>query len=212
MRRIDRFSDHINIFFGKIVPEFNCISNIHDSSYDATNHIYLIDNPNYNLYKIVSMDTVANKGYSVYKNATTKHKPNTVDAFMIDKNDNWYFIEFKNCMITGKGSKKTRDNIEKKCFHNLLMLIDIMNKAGTNENISFDNSAPLDFIKKHCIFILVISSDKNPSIYDKIKDCANTKQTYTLPELEKYKQYYFKDVYVYTSEYFINNFLKEFEY
>lgn len=54
----------------------------------------------------ISMDSLAKNGYKNIKPAQGK-PVNTVDAVLVDKNNEWYLIEFKDCMISQK------DNIKK---------------------------------------------------------------------------------------------------
>ena len=203
MSYMDDFCFHINNYFMVIDSSFNCVSNLHDSSFDSDKKVFVFDDENYNSMRVVSMDYICQKGYKVIKGAITKHLPNTVDAFLIDNSGFWYFIEFKNCAIS-----KKNDNIEKKGINNLLMLIDILKHSGNKYN-NF-NVDPTLFIREKCIFIVVVPQNADPYTAGKVKDCDKISEKYTPEFLEKFKEFYFKDAYVYTVEYFLQRFVKKF--
>lgn len=56
----------------------------------------------------ISMDSLAKNGYKNIKPAQGK-LVNTVDAVLVDKNNEWYLIEFKDCMISQKDNIKKRN-------------------------------------------------------------------------------------------------------
>ena len=134
------------------------------------------------------MDEVA-KAYKKYRGVSC-NPLNSVDAFLIDSNNVWYFIEFKDCKI---GSSK-KDNVEKKALNNILMIIDIFKRSAHYENVAFDNDDPLFFIKNNCVFILVAAESENFELSTRVHDCCCVlDEKYTPDYLEKLKYYYFKD-------------------
>ena len=159
-----------------------------------------------NNLNVISMDNVAKDGYRIIKNAIGKPL-NTVDAFLADVNNEWFFIEFKDCRISSK-----KDNIEKKGMANFLMLMDIFTSLGDECEDIFDIKDPMKFAREHITYILVCSQDDNPYTYDQIRMCDAIGEKYTPLCLEKFKDYFFKDAYVYTEEYFENRFVNNFVY
>ena len=155
---------------------------------------------------VISMDNIAQKGYRIAKAAVGKPL-NTVDAFLADVNNEWFFIEFKDCKISSK-----KDNIEKKGMANFLMLLDILSTMGEECKGVFDVDDPMKFAREHITYILVCSEDDNAYTYDQIRVCDVLGENYTPPCLQKFKDYFFKDAYVYTETYFENRFVKKFAY
>ena len=156
--------------------------------------------------RVISMDDIAKDGYKIIKGA--KGKPvNTVDAFLADVNNEWFFIEFKDTKISSK-----KDNIEKKGMANFLMLLDLFESMGDECKLIFDTENPMQFAREHITYILVCSMEKNPYVYDQVRIHDVTKEKYTPECLQKFKEYFFKDAYVYTEEYFEKRFVKNFKY
>jgi len=153
---------------------------------------------------VISMDNIAKDGYRVIKSALGK-PVNTVDAFLVDNNNDWYLIEFKDCKISSK-----KDNIEKKGMANFLMLLDIFNDE---DSIKFEGSKNFfEFARKKLVYILVCSQDKDPYSYEQIRNCDNLGEKYRPDCLLKFKDYFFKDAYAYTEDYFENRFVRKFMY
>lgn len=76
----------------------------------------------------------------------------------------------------------------------------------------FDFENPVEFAKNHVTYILVVSKEKNENIVRKIHERILAGEKYKLPFLEKLEKYIFKEVYVYTPEYFRREFVENFEY
>lgn len=207
MNNLEMFGNHINFFFSMYYNGFNCFDTIHNASHDMTNKEYLIDNVKYNEMTTVSMDYIVKNGYKFYKKATTKKLPNTVDSFMIDKNNIWYFIEFKNQKISN-----AKRNIDAKGLNNLLVIIDIMRHSMKKKEIEFDNLDPMNFIRNNCVYIVVVNGEKDPETKNQVRNKNLISEKYTPEFLEKFKQFYFKDAYVYTTEFFEHKFLSNFSY
>lgn len=188
----------------------NLIDTLHNVSLnsEANPPRYLYDGKR-NL-DVVSMDVLARDGYKIVKKALQEEHPiNTADAFLIDKDNIWYLIEFKDCQINNK-----KDNILKKAYCNWYMIMDIffsMKELGKQSSI-FDTDNPVKFAKDHVIYIVVCSQSKNPNIYNQIKSHALISQNYTPPFMQRLKDYIYKDVYAYTESSFEKQFVKSFTY
>ncbi|MCR5308567.1 MAG: hypothetical protein K6E21_00450 [Bacilli bacterium] len=208
MSLFDLFVNQLTSFFKTYNPSFNCLDTLQNSSYDEDKKVFLINLDSYNGMNVVSMDNVVKDGYVKLKNdPPTKHVPSSVDAFLIDSNNEWYFIEFKNRKIS-----KCKDNLEKKGLNNILVLIDTFKIASKNMDVCFDNDNPIDFIKQHCTYIVVVSEDLDSYSYEQVRSADNLNEVYTPECLEKLKYFYFKDAFVYTPEFFERRFLKKFNY
>ena len=87
--------------------------------------------------KVINFDNIA-KVYSKTKGLPAI--PTSNDALYIDRNDKWYFIEFKNGSID-------KSNIYRKLYDSLIMLIEL--KIIPN----------IDFVRKNLHYILVYNSE-----------------------------------------------------
>lgn len=206
MSNYERIKNSLARYFADRGVTVNLEKDLHIVSLNEQGDKYLFDGDN-NL-KVISMDDVAKYGYKRVKNAEGK-PVNTVDAFLADVNNEWFFIEFKDSCISKKSKK---DNIEKKGMTNFLMLQDIFETLGDECKEVFGTDNPMKFAREHITYILVCSQDKNPYAYDQIRNYDATKERYTPDCLQKFKDYFFKDAYVYTEEYFEKRFVNKFVY
>lgn len=206
MTNYEKVLQHLKTYFSKkhIVIDMEKDMHLVSENDQVTPPVYLYNGSK--KINVISMDDVAQKGYKVYKEAEGK-PVNTVDAFLADADNDWYFIEFKDCKISSK-----KDNIEKKGMANFLMLADIFSSLGAGCKDIFEPENPMKFAREHIIYILVCSAEKDPYTYDQVRSSDTLKEKYTPPCLQKFKDYFFKDAYVYTEEYFEKRFVGKFEY
>ena len=181
--------------------------------------------------KAVSMDDVAqNVIRNLYYIGTTKidESPASADAFLIDSNGFWYFIEFKNQDICSKNAKKgSKKSVKEKCIEKsyatiywLLKILEDLKKERIFSFSSFEPNSkdiePLDFVKKYCKYILVLGNPDhaNDNILQKIKNAklAKIPSSEVLPFLKKLSSYVFNSADVYGCEQFDNEFVKNFKY
>lgn len=196
------FKEKLEAYFKSNGIIINIETTLKDSSYNEKGNNYLYTGKK-NL-SVISMDSVAQEGYKALLKANGRPL-NSVDAFLVDNNGEWFFIEFKDCKISTK-----KDNIEKKGMANLLMLMDVMLDSSSGLLEGYSN--PFIFAREKITYILVCSREKDPYSYDQIRICDNLNQKYTPQCLEKLKYYFFKDAYVYTEEYFERRFVNNFAY
>ena len=166
---------------------------------------------------VIDMDRIAK---NQYKNLRVTEKcdsdindiVNTSDGFVIDRNNKWYFIEFKDSQI--KNNKDSlKNNVIKKAYGNWYMLLDILYNSDENKRYKmFDYENPVKFARENVIYILVCSSSKNPGVYTQIKNYSYNNEKYTPGFMRKLKEYLFEDAYVYTEIEFERDFVKKFEY
>ena len=189
-------------------------SNLHDTSFNGDpskpRHVYTSIKD----LDVLDMDLLAKNGYKVIKNAAGPNNiVNTADAFIINSNNEWYFIEFKDAPVKADNSG-LKNNVLKKGYSNWYMILDILydryQKGKSYPFFSIDN--PINFAKNHVCYILVCSEDKNPKIYQQIKNCDLIGEKYTPPFMERLKDYMFKEAYVYTETYFEKKFVDKFTY
>lgn len=164
---------------------------------------------------VLDMDAIAKEGYLRMKapDSTEENSVNTADAFLINCKNEWYFIEFKDSVISNK-TKSLKNNIVKKAYGNWYMLLDILYemKEQGKANELFDYTNPIRFGKEHVHYVLVCSKEKNPQIVQQIRNQRMLKKRYTPPFMEKLKDYLFKDAYAFTEDYFEMDFVHQFTY
>lgn len=202
MSNYERIKDYLEHYFSEKNINFQIEISMKESSYNEQEKKYLYSGSRE--LQVISMDNIAKRGYKVSRNASGRPL-NTVDAFLVDKENDWYLIEFKDCKISNK-----KDNIEKKGLANFLMLLDIFLYNETIADEGYNNM--FEFARNKVTYILVCSRDKDPYSYDHIRSCDNSGEKYTPECLQKFKDYFLKDAYAYTEEYFEQRFVKKFAY
>ena len=210
MSNYEVFCETVSQFFEKNGISFEMQLTIHDASLNDEGKQYLY-NGKYDKFPVVSMDAIAQDGYHLLKEipADRERNINTVDAFCIDVEGEWYFIEFKDCKISGN-RKKLRDNIDKKGMANWLMMQDIFFSIGEEKCSNLiDLRNPCEFARKKITYILVFDGLKDPYSYEKVREMDKQGKHYTPNCMNKFKDYFFKDAYAYTVEFFEQRFLKE---
>lgn len=190
------------------------VSNMKEASLDDNNKkekIYLYDG------KFIDMDTIKlddmTSPFLKYmennRNLKNFEQPPAVDAVCINKDNEWFLIEFKNCPIYKKPPKENELNsevvssIRRKMLGSLWFLLTLF--SFTNNAMFGDDVT--DFARNHITYIAVVSREKNPKEYRRIRE--SYKNFYTPDFLKKYVGYYFKDVYMLTENElctFIKNF------
>ena len=215
MTNFEVFKDAVKKYLSECDISISCDLTLHEASLNNDGKVcrYLY-NGDRNL-TVVSMDILAKQGYKAVKGVKDpRENPiNTVDEFLINKENEWYLIEFKDCVI--KADKQAvKDNIIKKAYANWYMIMDMFyTLSEKNEKCGiFDINNPIRFAKEHVHYILVCSGEENPKIYNQVKSQALLKQNYTPPFMRRLKDYLFKDAYVYTENFFEEEFVKKFAY
>ncbi len=126
-----------------------------------------------------------------------------VDAVCIDRNNEWFFIEFKNAKVENQIS-----SIKQKMLNSLWFCFYMLSKSGKDDEVL--NSDAIKFSREHITYIVVIKRDKNIDDAKEIeeKECVN--KHYTHRKLIEVIGYYFKDVYMLT-EYEFRDFILNFK-
>lgn len=207
--------------FNNFKKNKNLETTLYQSSYDNDNKIFVYDKKFMDL-KVLDFDYFAQKIYLhqhfteselkefAKQRITDSYALSSVDAFLIDCKDNWYFIEFKNRKIDKANDKK---NITNKAFQNLYWITDLFytNKKKKNKPC-FNYNNPIQFAREKITYILVVSDNENNSYKKVIIDLENANDHYRTVYLDKLRHYIYKDAYVYTAELFENFFVKKFVY
>ena len=166
-------------------------------------------------FEVIDMDLIAKQAYKEIKHAKdiANNFVNTADAFLINKENEWYIIEFKDAAISAK-SDSLKNNVLKKAYSNWYMLLDVLYSMNEKKDryMEFAYENPVEFAKQHIHYILVCSEEKNPNIYTQIKNSTMIGEKYTPLFMQRIKDYLFKDAYVYTEKYFERDFVEKFAY
>lgn len=163
---------------------------------------------------VIDMDDLAKKQYKHLRvsdefESTKDDIVNTTDGFLIDNENQWYFIEFKDCQIKKDETKKS---VIKKAYGNWYMVLDILYNSCGKKYTKFNYENPIKFAKDNVIYILVCNSCKNPNVTTQIRNYRYKNKKYTPVFMQKIKEYLFKDAYVYTEIEFEREFVKKFKY
>ncbi len=162
---------------------------------------------------VIDMDKFAKKGYRKIILPTSVSEDdtiNTADAFMINKNNEWYLVEFKDEKITGS----TKGKVLRKAYSNVYAMLDVLYsmRGTTFAYAGFDYDNPVAFFKNNVRYILVFSESKNPSHVTQMRNHHLKKERY-LPEfMFRLQGYIFKEAFALTETAFEYTFLRGFQY
>ena len=191
---------------------------LHETSYDTskTPMVYVYDDKRTQL-AVIDMDTFSQKVFTRLKyspSELTEQKDinklamSTVDALLIDKNNEWFFIEFKNQKISN-----SKDSVSKKAYQNYYLLMSLFYDYSRNyKNSSFSISNPLKFAKNHITYILVVSEEENQRDVQKMHNISLAGEYFRPDFMDRLRHYLFKDAYVYLPSDFERDFVNKFEY
>ena len=162
---------------------------------------------------IIDMDQIAQNIYRRVRFPESKKAEDSLasaDAFVINSDNIWYFIEFKNQRIS-----KAKESVTKKAYQNWFWLVDVLyelreQKEACYDTFNYDN--PIEFAKKNVVYILVVSEEKNIVDIGKIHGCDLAGEKFQPNYMTKLEKYIFKEAYVYTPELLEKNFVKHFKY
>lgn len=184
------------------------ISDIEKTSYSKEVKKSLCNSP----LLVLDMDKFAQDGYRkivLPDSISIEDSINTADAFLINKSNEWYFIEFKYAKL---GNAKT--SVLKKAYSNMYAIMDVLfSMKGTEyEYKGFNYDNPISFIQNNVKYILVFSEKDNPQHTLQMMNHKLIKENY-LPEfMRRLQGYIYKEAYAMTETAFMNSFLKNFCY
>lgn len=160
----------------------------------------------------IDMDAFAKKGYRkiiLPDSETEDDAINTADAFLVNHENNWYFIEFKDGIL---GNAK--ESVLKKAYSNVYAVLDILYAMQhTKERYAgFDYGNPMEFVRHNVTFVLVFSSAKNPKHVIQFRNHQLKGEKYLPIFMERLPGYIYKDAYAMTEIMFDGEFAKQFTY
>lgn len=162
--------------------------------------------------RVIDMDKFAKKGYRkiiLPGSVSEDESINTADAFLVNKDNVWYFVEFKYAKL---GNAKA--SVLKKAYSNVYAVMDVLfSMRGTGyEYKGFDYNNPIRFFQENVIYILVFSEKDNPQHVMQMRNYRYKNQNY-LPEfMSRLQGYIYKEAFAVTESVFANSFLKNFSY
>lgn len=208
MSNLKKFTDMMEAYLDKKGCGMGLVSDISSTSLNSETG----DSLCHSTMCVIDMDRFARKGYRriiLPASETENDSINTADAFMINRDNEWYFIEFKDAKL---GSSK--QGILKKAYSNAYAVLDVLfeMKGQKEAYLQFAYENPIDFIHKHVTYILVFSSKKNPLDAEQMLNQIKIRGKY-LPEFMKRLQgYIYKEAYAVTEGEFEKGFLAHFNY
>lgn len=210
MTKFENFSDMMHQYLAVKGYGLSVISDITQTSYSTESASSLCNSD----LQVIDMDQFAKKGYRkiiLPLSQTEDDAINTADAFLVNRNNEWYFIEFKDAKLSSRTAKY---NILKKAYSNIYSVLDVLYsmQETSARYTEFDYSDPIRFIREHVKYILVFRAVKNPHDVIQMKNHAQKQENY-LPEFMKRLQgYIYKEAYAMTEIAFEHVFLKNFAY
>lgn len=158
------------------------------ASWDKSKKVSMCDSR----IKVINFDNIS-KVYSKTKGLPSI--PTSNDALYIDRNDKWYFIEFKNGSVD-------KSNIYRKLYDSLIILIEL------------EIIPNIDFVRKNVHYILVYNSEKADVIPKSEGREENykffqrlSKSEVRLFDIDKFEKYLFEATHTYTKEEFLEKFV-----
>lgn len=162
---------------------------------------------------IIDTDEIAHNIYRLVRFSDSKKESDSLasaDAFVINSENIWYFIEFKNQQIA-----KAKESVTKKAYQNWYWLVDILHEMEEKKKIRYDAfnyENPITFARENVVYILVVSQEKNIVDADKIRKCSLAGEKFQPEYMKKLEKYIFKEAYVYTPQLLESKFVKKFTY
>ena len=202
MTNYDQIKEILKQFSDKYVTRIIIESKMSDVSEDKaaskrTEKKVLLYEDNRKDMQVIDMDEIAHKAYRVARYPESVKEDDSLasaDAFVINADNMWYFIEFKNQEIT-----KAKDSVTKKAYQNWYWLVDVLREMkDTIQYNNFNYEDPISFARENVVYILVVSQEKNYNNVKKMHDCKLAGQKFLPQYMEKLEKYTFKETYVYT--------------
>lgn len=201
-----RFCDVIKRSLTDFSKFDECLSDMVNASEDGDNKVFVYTDSNHNM-EVIKLDEYTND-FKIRRrledNSITDYTPKAVDAVCVNKENEWFLIEFKNQPLESAINGATKK------MHSSLWLIAFL-YSTLSETMS-DDVDILRFAREHITFILVVNSEKNGSYEEAIGTTWEENGPFYSPYgLKKYKGYYFKELYVLTEKglkFFIESFDK----
>lgn len=184
-------------------------SSLHEESLNDSGNKFLYNGSE---LEIFPMDEFVKNVYRAqYGTEDFNNRPNSVDCFVVNKDNKWFFIEFKDSEVSS-----TNTNNVKKAYSNVLLIIDVLYNTRKNYSydIDFNYENPIEFFRTNSEHIIVCSEEKNPKIARDINllKLSGQEQKVHRKINERLSRYLFQDSYICTEKVFEKQFVKQFEY
>lgn len=182
----------------------DCLKDMINASFDDHNKVYVYTDTSHNM-EVLKLDEYTKDFQKRRRNEIPnlkEHQPSAVDAVCVNKDNEWFLIEFKNQKLDSAVSESA-----KKMLSSVWLIAYLY--STLSEQIS-DEKDILKFARENITFITVVNSEKNEDFEETIgATWEKDGSFYTPQKFLQYKRYYFKDVYVLTEKglrFFIESF------
>lgn len=208
MNNLEKFTDMMESYLRRGGYALKLASDISAASFNSEAGLSLCSSK----MAVLDMDSFARKGYRrliLPASCTEDDSINTADAFMINRDNDWYFIEFKDAKL---GNSK--HSILKKAYSNLYAVLDVLfaMKKQPEAYPEFSYEDPIDFVHKHVTYILVFSAMKNPLDAEQALNHIKIRKRYRPEFMKRLQDYIYKEAYAVTEDEFEKDFLAHFKY
>jgi len=203
------FKEAVNISCGKQNDDKTIISDMTSASYDSNGEKICFYSSEY-VSNFINMETIKLDDISKYRKHMLGLRDGSffetlpaVDAICIDKNNEWFFIEFKNAKVDNKIS-----SIKNKMLSSLWFCFYMLSNSDKGDGILNDDV--LKFSREHVTYIIVGRREKNIEESEYIREAEACERHYQPHKLKQFVNYYFKDIYMLTELEF-RNFILNFD-
>ena len=202
------FKEAVNNCCGKASEDDTFLSDMSEASYSDSAKVSFYSDEF--LDPFINMETIKLDEISKYRKQMLGLPEKSwfnefpaVDAICIDRNNEWFFIEFKNAKVDNEIK-----SIKQKMLNSLWFCFYMLSKSDKDDDVL--NSDAIKFSREHITYIVVIKRDKNIDDAKEIEEKEGINEHYTHRKLIEVINYYFKDVYMLT-EYEFRDFILKFK-
>ena len=203
------FIEAVNICCGNSEDDKSILSNMESASFDSEGEKICFYSSEF-ISDFINMETIKLDDISGFRKKILKlpeksffDKLPAVDAVCIDRENEWFFIEFKNSKVDNKIS-----SIKQKMLSSLWFCFYMLSKSNKKDSVLNDDV--LKFSREHISYIVVGRRDKNIDESESIREAEGRLEHYQPNKLKQYINYYFKDIYMLT-EYEFRDFIISFK-
>jgi hypothetical protein len=210
MNNFEQFTNMMNRFLEKNGYQMDITTSIRKASYNSEDKVSLCNSE----MTVIDMDEFARYGYRKIiipqSNTEDKDTINTVDAFLINCENEWYLVEFKDAKL----GNSIKTSVLKKAYSNLYAIFDILyDMRDTDDGYTeFNYNAPTEFVRNHVSYILVFSASKNKSHIVQEKNHRLKGESYVPEFMRRLPKYIFRNACAMSELNFEKDFLKGFRY
>ena len=191
------FKEAVNICCGNPKNDESILSDMESASFDSDGEKICFYSKEF-ISGFINMQTIKLDEISNYRKKMLElsgdflfEKLPAVDAVCIDRNNEWFFIEFKNSKVDNKIS-----SIKQKMLSSLWFCFYMLSKSNKDYSVLTDDV--LKFSREHISYIVVGRRDKNIDDSERIKEAEVCLEHHQPHKLKQFINYYFKDVYMLT--------------